>query len=60
MYTVPDGAIQYDVILGRPLFQTNPELGLNPQSMTITHADTMQQLINIQTYDRELVRKLLL
>lgn len=54
MHSVPDGAIGYDVILGRPLFQTNAVLKVSPQPVTITHADTAQQLMSINTSVGEL------
>lgn len=47
VHSVPDGAIGYDVILGRPLFQTNALLRVSLQSVTITHVATAQQLMNI-------------
>lgn len=39
VHSVPDGAIGYDVILGRPLFQTNAVLRVSPKSVTITHVE---------------------
>lgn len=41
IYTVPDEAIELDAIICRPLFQTKVELKVNPQSVTIVHADIM-------------------
>lgn len=49
IHSVPDGTIGYDIILGRPLFQTNAVLRVGPQSVTITHVDATQQLMNIST-----------
>jgi len=49
IHSVPDGTIGYDVILGRTLFQTNAVLRVSPESVTITHANTTQQLMNINT-----------
>lgn len=54
VHSVPDGSIGYDVILGRPLFQTNAVLRVSPQSVTITHVDTAQQLMNVNTSVDEL------
>jgi hypothetical protein len=54
VHSVPDGTIGYDVILGRPLFQTNAVLRVSPQSVTITHVDTAQQLMSINTNVDEL------
>lgn len=51
---MPDGAIGYDVILGWPFFQTNAVLRISSQSVTITHVDTTQQLMNINTNVDEL------
>jgi len=56
VHSVRDDAIGYDVILGRPLFQTNAVLRVSPQSVTITHVDTAQQLMNVNTSVDELDR----
>jgi len=51
---VSNNTIGYDVILGQPLFQTNAVLRLTPQSVTIIHVDTTQQLMNINANVSEL------
>lgn len=54
MLTISNSAICYDIILGRPLFQTRAELKVSPQSVTITHVDIARQLMNLNTNNNEL------
>ncbi|KAF0736104.1 CCHC-type zinc finger protein CG3800-like [Aphis craccivora] len=54
MYSVPDDAIGYDIILGRTLFQTDAVLKVSPHAVTITHVDTTHELMNISASIDEL------
>lgn len=54
IYTVPDDTVGYDIILGRPLFQTSVELRVSPLSVTIAHVDTVRQMMNIDVNVNEL------
>lgn len=54
MYSVPNDAIGYDIILGRTLFQTDAVLKVSPHAVTITHVDTTRELMNISASIDEL------